>query len=92
MPEPARAASPVYERVRAEVAAGRQAYVVCPLVEGSDKLEAQAATEELERLRAEELAGLRLGLLHGQMPAADKEAAMARVPRRRRSTCWSRRP
>ncbi|MFI5054269.1 MAG: ATP-dependent DNA helicase RecG, partial [Acidimicrobiia bacterium] len=67
----------VYERVRAEVAAGRQAYVVCPLVEGSAKLEARAATEELERLREEDLAELRLGLLHGQMPAADKEAAMA---------------
>jgi ATP-dependent DNA helicase RecG len=68
----------VYAAVRAEVAAGRQAYVVCPLVEGSDKLEARAATEELERLRAEELAGLRLDLLHGQMPSLDKEAAMAR--------------
>jgi ATP-dependent DNA helicase RecG len=45
-------------------------------VEGSEKLEARAATEELERLGAEELAGLRLGLLHGQMPADDKEAAM----------------
>ena len=67
----------VYERVRTEVGAGRQAYVVCPLVEGSEKLEARAATEELERLAAEELHGLRLGLLHGQMPAADKEAAMA---------------
>jgi ATP-dependent DNA helicase RecG len=66
----------VYERVRAQVAEGRQAYVVCPLVEGSDKLEARAATEEFERLQHEELAGLRLGLLHGQMPAADKEAAM----------------
>jgi ATP-dependent DNA helicase RecG len=66
----------VYDRVRDEVAAGRQAYVVCPLVEGSEKLEARAATEELERLRAEDLAGLRLDLLHGQMPAADKEAAM----------------
>ena len=67
----------VYEHVREEVAAGRQAYVVCPLVEGSDKLEARAATEEFERLRSEELADLRLALLHGQMPAADKEAAMA---------------
>jgi ATP-dependent DNA helicase RecG len=66
----------VYEKVRSEVAAGRQAYVVCPLVEGSDKLEARAATEELERLRSEDLAGLRLGLLHGQMPAPEKEAAM----------------
>jgi len=66
----------VYERVRTEVEAGRQVYVVCPLVEGSEKLEARAATEELERLRAEELAGLRIDLLHGQMASADKEAAM----------------
>jgi ATP-dependent DNA helicase RecG len=66
----------VYEHVRAEVASGRQAYVVCPLVEGSEKLEARAATEERERLEAEDLAGLRLGLLHGQMPAADKEEVM----------------
>ncbi len=67
----------VYEKVRDEVAKGRQAYVVCPLVEGSSKLEAKAATEEFERLAAEDLAGLRLGLLHGQMPAAEKEAAMS---------------
>jgi len=65
-----------YERLRGEVAAGRQAYVVCPLVEGSPKIEAKAATEELERLGAEELAGLRLGLLHGQMKAAEKEQVM----------------
>jgi ATP-dependent DNA helicase RecG len=67
---------PVYERLRREVAAGRQAYVVCPLVEGSDKLEAKAATEEHERLAVEELAGLRLGLLHGQMPSVAKEEVM----------------
>jgi ATP-dependent DNA helicase RecG len=66
----------VYELVRAQVAEGRQAYVVCPLVEGSDKLEARAATEEFERLTHEELAGLRLGLLHGQMRADEKEATM----------------
>jgi ATP-dependent DNA helicase RecG len=66
----------VYDAVRAAVAAGRQAYVVCPLVEGSEKLEARAATEELERLADGELAGLRLGLLHGQMSAVDKEAGM----------------
>ncbi|MEX0663810.1 MAG: ATP-dependent DNA helicase RecG [Acidimicrobiia bacterium] len=70
--------TPVYERLRAEVDAGRQAYVVCPLVEGSEKLEAKAATEEHARLAAEELAGLRLGLLHGQMPSRDKEAMMTR--------------
>jgi ATP-dependent DNA helicase RecG len=67
----------VYERVRSEVAVGRQAYVVCPLVEGSVKLEARAATEELERLQEEDLADLRLGLLHGQMPPAEKERTMA---------------
>jgi ATP-dependent DNA helicase RecG len=66
----------VYERLRNEVVAGRQAYVVCPLVEGSTKLEAKAATEEFDRLGREELAGLRLGLLHGQMPSADKEVVM----------------
>jgi ATP-dependent DNA helicase RecG len=67
-----------YRRLREQVAAGRQAYVVCPLVEGSEKVEAKAATEEASRLEAEELAGLRVGLLHGQMPPADKEATMAR--------------
>ena len=66
----------VYERVRAEIASGRQAFVVCPLVEGSAKLEAKAATEEFERLQHADLSGLRIGLLHGQMPSADKEAAM----------------
>ena len=63
--------------------AGHQAYVVCPLVEDKGKVEAKAATAEYERLQAEELAGLRLGLLHGQMPSKEKEAVMARVPRRR---------
>jgi len=66
----------VYDRVRDEVAAGRQAYVVCPLVEGSERTQAKAATEEFDRLGAEELAGLRLGLLHGQLPPAEKEAVM----------------
>ncbi|HEX5616234.1 MAG TPA: ATP-dependent DNA helicase RecG [Acidimicrobiia bacterium] len=65
-----------YATLRTEVAAGRQAYVVCPLVEGSAKVEAKAVTAEYERLGVEELAGLRLGLLHGQLPAAEKEAVM----------------
>jgi ATP-dependent DNA helicase RecG len=67
-----------YRRLRGQVAAGRQAYVVCPLVEGSEKVEAKAATEEAARLEAEELVDLRVGLLHGQMPGPDKEATMAR--------------
>jgi ATP-dependent DNA helicase RecG len=66
-----------WERVRDEVAAGHRCYVVCPLVEGSDRVVARSATEELARLSAEALRGLRLGLLHGQMPAADKEKAIA---------------
>ncbi len=70
--------SAVYERLRREVAAGRQAYVVCPLVEGSERVVATAAATECERLAHEELAGLRLGLLHGQLPPAEKEAVMAR--------------
>ena len=65
-----------YERLRAEVAAGHQAYVVCPLVEGSEKVEAKAASSELERLAHGELQDLRLGLLHGQLPSAEKEAVM----------------
>ena len=73
---PADTSEPAYAALRDEVAAGHQAYVVCPLVEGSTRVEAKAATGEFERLQAEELAGLRLGLLHGQMKAAEKEDVM----------------
>jgi ATP-dependent DNA helicase RecG len=65
-----------WDRVRDEAGAGRRVFVVCPLVEGSDRVVARSAVEELERLRAR-LPGLRLGLLHGQMPSPEKEAAMA---------------
>lgn len=67
-----------YEFIRERLREGRQAYVVCPLVEGSEKLEAKAAAEEAERLRAGELADFEVGLLHGQMPPRDKQAAMER--------------
>ncbi len=66
----------VWAAVRREVAAGRQAYVVTPLIEESDKLEVRSAEDTFARLQADELAGLRLGLLHGRMGAADKEATM----------------
>ncbi|MET0143403.1 MAG: ATP-dependent DNA helicase RecG [Ilumatobacteraceae bacterium] len=62
--------------VRAEVGAGRQAYVVCPLIEESEKLEVASAQETYERLSSGALEGLRLGLLHGRMSAADKESTM----------------
>jgi ATP-dependent DNA helicase RecG len=66
-----------WDRVRAEVEAGRQAYVVCPLIEESERIQARSATEEFSHLQEGVLAGLRLGLLHGQLPAKDKEAVMA---------------
>ena len=66
-----------WARVKAEVAEGRQAYVVCPLVDESERVQAKSATEEFERLRTSVLPELRLGLLHGQMRPADKEAAMS---------------
>ena len=69
-------AAVAYERLRAEVEEGHQAYVVCPLVEGSENIEAKAATEEYARLESGELAGLRLGLLHGQLPSIEKESVM----------------
>jgi ATP-dependent DNA helicase RecG len=67
----------VWELVRGEVAAGRQAYVVCPLIDESETLEVRSALETYEQLAAGELAGLRLGLLHGRLPSAEKEATMA---------------
>ena len=66
-----------WDRVRQEVAAGHRAFVVCPLVGDSLRVEARSATEEYERLQAAELAGLRVGLLHGQMAPAAREEAMA---------------
>jgi ATP-dependent DNA helicase RecG len=72
----------VWEAVRAAVASGRQAYVVCPIIGESDKLEVASAEETYARLEVDELAGLSLGLLHGRLPAAEKEAAMARFRER----------
>jgi len=66
----------MWDAVRGEVAAGRQAYVVNPLIEESEKLEVRSAEETYARLEAGELAGLRLGLLHGRLGSADKEATM----------------
>jgi ATP-dependent DNA helicase RecG len=66
----------MWDAVRREVVAGRQAYVVTPLIEESDKLEARSAEDTFAELAAGELAGLRLGLLHGRLGPADKEATM----------------
>ncbi len=66
-----------YDFIRARLREGRQAYVVCPLVEDSEKLRAKAAGAEAERLRAGELSAFEVGLLHGQMSSREKSEAMA---------------
>jgi ATP-dependent DNA helicase RecG len=66
----------MWDAVRSEVASGRQVYVVNPLIEESEKLEVRSAEETYARLEAGELAGLRLGLLHGRLGSADKDATM----------------
>jgi ATP-dependent DNA helicase RecG len=68
----------VWADVREEVKAGRQAYVVCPLIGESEKLELASAQETFEELSGGELYGLRLALLHGKMPSAEKEVVMDR--------------
>jgi ATP-dependent DNA helicase RecG len=65
-----------WQRVRLEVAEGRRAYVICPLVEDSEKIEATSAVEERTRLALHELRGLSVGLLHGQMKSPEKEEVM----------------
>jgi ATP-dependent DNA helicase RecG len=65
-----------YERMREELRAGRQAFVVCPLVSDSEAVQARAATAEYERLRTGELRDFRVALLHGQLSSRDKAAAM----------------
>src|SRR5918995_615838 len=65
-----------YEFIRERLREGRQAFVVCPLVAESDKLQARAATNEGERLAKGEFRDFEVGVLHGQMKAADKQRAM----------------
>ena len=65
-----------YVRIREELDAGRQAFVVCPLVEASEALEARAATVEYERLQRDVFPDRRLVLLHGRMTPREKQAAM----------------
>jgi ATP-dependent DNA helicase RecG len=67
----------IVEAVRRQVAAGRQAYVVYPLIAESEKLEDVKAATEMAREWSEALPGARVGLLHGRLKAAEKEAVMA---------------
>ncbi|MGH2900541.1 MAG: helicase-related protein, partial [Solirubrobacteraceae bacterium] len=68
--------SEAYARLRVHLDAGRQAYVVCPLIEQSEARLARAAEEEADRLRRAELAGYRIGLLHGRLRPAERREVM----------------
>lgn len=67
----------IYQFIRQKIKSGRQAFVICPLVEESSKIsEVKAATEEQKRLQEKIFTDCRLGLLHGKMKSQDKEAVM----------------
>ncbi len=70
-----------YAFVRTQIEKGRQAFIICPLVEESQLLEARAAVEEYERLQRDIFPDLELGLLHGRLSGEEKEATMARFAR-----------
>jgi ATP-dependent DNA helicase RecG len=74
--EPLAALEAMWDEVRAEIGAGRQVYVVCPLIDESEKMEVASAETTFERLREAELAGLRLGLLHGRLTPVEKDSTM----------------
>ena len=71
-------ASEAYTRLTRLLREGRQAYVVCPLIEASETSLARAAEEEAERLRRAELREFRVGCLHGRLKAAERRELMAR--------------
>ena len=66
-----------YTRLTRHLADGRQAYVVCPLIEASETTVARAAEDEAERLRRAELKGFSVGCLHGRLKPAERRAIMA---------------
>jgi ATP-dependent DNA helicase RecG len=74
--------SEAYQRLRRHLEEGRQAYVVCPLIEAGETSLARAAEDEAERLRAAELRGLRVGCLHGRLKPAERRDLMARFKAR----------
>lgn len=65
-----------YEFIRNQIKKGRQAFVICPLIEESDFLEVKSATEEYEKLSKKIYPDLKIGLLHGRMKPKEKEEAM----------------
>jgi ATP-dependent DNA helicase RecG len=73
--------SRAYRFIQSQVRAERQAFIIYPLVEGSEKVEAKAAVEEHERLQKEVFPDLRVGLLHGRMRPEEKDEVMGRFRR-----------
>lgn len=67
-----------YAFLRRQVETGRQAFIICPLIEESDKIDARAAVSEYARLQDQVFPDLQLGLLHGRMKSVEKEEVMAR--------------
>lgn len=67
-----------YAFVRSQIEKGRQVFIICPLVEASEKIEAKSAVEEHERLQRYVFPDLKLGLLHGRMKSEEKDNTMAR--------------
>ncbi|MBI4332895.1 MAG: ATP-dependent DNA helicase RecG [Chloroflexi bacterium] len=65
-----------YQFLRQEIGKGRQAFIICPLIEESEAVETRAAVEEYNRLSREVFPDLRLGLLHGRLPPAKKDETM----------------
>ncbi|MCB0198078.1 MAG: DNA helicase RecG, partial [Anaerolineae bacterium] len=65
-----------YSFIKSQIQKGRQAFIICPLVEESEKTEARSAIEEHERLQKQVFFRLNLGLLHGRMKSAEKEKVM----------------
>jgi ATP-dependent DNA helicase RecG len=65
-----------YSFILAQIEKGRQAFIICPLVEESEKTEAKSAVEEHERLQSQIFPRLKLGLLHGRMKAGEKDEVM----------------
>ena len=67
-----------YDFVRKQVAEGRQAFIICPLIEESEAIETKAAITEYEHLSQSVFPDLRLGLLHGRLSSAEKDEVMQR--------------
>jgi ATP-dependent DNA helicase RecG len=79
---PEERAAEAYRRLRRLLDEGRQAYVVCPLIEESETSVARAAEQEADRLRRAELRGFRIGCLHGRLRPADRRELMQRFKAR----------